>query len=275
MKSYLKIKDHVVSGEEFELLHHEDLDMLITKPRPEKLDGYYKSDTYISHTDSTKTWVDKLYQIVKKYSLNRKMGLIGQYVQDKKTLLDFGAGTGDFLGLAKRKGWEVYGVEPNEAARAKAGQKGVILVPEIPSGHTKKYQLITLWHVLEHLPDLEQQISALVERLGKGGALVIAVPNFKAFDAQYYKESWAAYDVPRHLWHFSRTSIEKLFARHDMKIVEVKPMVFDAFYVSLLSEKYKRGKQHYPMAFLNGLRSNIKAWGTGEYSSQIYILRRE
>lgn len=275
MRLYLRTKDHAVSGERFELLHDEDLDMLITKPQPKNLEGYYQSENYISHTDSTKTLADKMYQAVKRFSLFQKVKLISRYANGTKTLLDFGAGTGDFLWSAKEKGWSVYGVEPNWGARRKASEKGVDLVPEIPLDHHQKYQLITLWHVLEHLPNLEEQIGRLVALLEEGGTLIVAVPNFKSFDAQHYREHWAAYDVPRHLWHFSSTSIAKLFAPHGMNVVKVKPMIFDSFYVSLLSEKYKKGKQHYPKAFLNGLRSNISAWTSKEYSSHIYILRKE
>lgn len=274
MKSYLKTKDHVVSGEEFNLLHHEEMDMLITKPQPGNLEKYYQSAAYISHTDSHKTLVDKIYYAVKKYNLIRKLNLVGNYAKGERTLFDFGAGTGDFLALAKQKGWEVEGVEPNLGARKKALEKSVDLLDELPLGHTKKYQVITLWHVLEHLPDLENQLAKLSALLGEGGTLVVAVPNFKSYDAQHYGSFWAAYDVPRHLWHFSQQSIKELFSPIGLKVIATKPMIFDAFYVSLLSEKYKHGRPRYIRAFFYGLLSNLKAWRSKQYSSQIYILQR-
>ncbi|NHF59058.1 class I SAM-dependent methyltransferase [Flavobacteriaceae bacterium TP-CH-4] len=274
MKSYLRTKDHAVSGEEFELLLHEDLEMLITKPRPKDLDRYYESTGYISHTDANSSLLEKIYQTVKRYSIRRKVRLINRYDSGQRTLMDFGAGTGDFLLAAKRKGWEVSGVEPNWGARKKASEKGINLIPEIAPKNQRKYQVITLWHVLEHLPDLENQISKLVDLLEDEGTLIVAVPNFKSFDAEHYKEFWAAYDVPRHLWHFSRSAIQKLFASSNLKVINVKPMHFDSFYVALLSEKYKTGKQRYLHAFFNGLRSNIMAWRSKEYSSLIYILQR-
>jgi len=274
MKSYLKTKDHAVSQEEFELRHDSDLDMLITIPQPKQLAKYYESGDYISHTDSRKSFVDKIYQNVKKYSLSNKLKLISRYHNNEKTLLDFGAGTGDFLATAKAKGWQVVGVEPNDGARLKSTEKGITLLEDISQAKEKKFQVITLWHVLEHLPDLEIRIKQLTDNLENSGTLILAVPNFKSYDAKYYKEYWAAYDVPRHLWHFSKTAIEKLFEPHAMKLIATKPMIFDSFYVSLLSEKYKTGKQNFLKAMWIGLRSNINAWQTKEYSSHIYILRK-
>ncbi len=274
MKLYLKTKDHVVSGETFDLLHDEALDMLVTTPQPEDLTKYYETGSYISHTDANKTLVDKVYQAIKRYSLIRKLSLIGNYAKGQRTLLDFGAGTGDFLGLAKQKGWQVEGVEPNGGARKRAAEKGLDLLDEIPTGYTKKFQVIALWHVLEHLPDLENQLTILSELLEEGGTLVIAVPNFKSYDAQHYGSFWAAYDAPRHLWHFSQHAIQGIFSPIGLKVMAIKPMIFDAFYVSLLSEKYKYGKTNYIRAFFNGLLSNLKAWRSKQYSSHIYILQR-
>lgn len=274
MKLYLKSKDFSVSQEQFELHLDTEMQMLITKPQPENLAPYYESKDYISHTDSSKSVVDKLYQIVKRYSIGKKTSLISELTKGNKTLLDVGAGTGDFAVAAKKRNWSVAGVEPNEEARAKALEKGISLCDSIKSLEEKKFNVITLWHVLEHLPDLENQITNLVCHLEEEGTLIVAVPNFRSFDAKYYKEHWAAFDVPRHLWHFSKTSIEKLFIKHGMQLVKTKPMVFDAFYVSLLSEKYKSGKSSFVKAFVIGLWSNIRALRSREYSSLIYILKK-
>lgn len=277
MKPYLKTKDFSISGEEFELLHDKESDMLVTSPQPENLDSYYESEVYISHTDASKSFIDKIYQAIKKFSLGKKENLIANQVGTHKTLLDVGAGTGDFLVTAKKSGWIINGVEPNSDARILAREKGVYLIENIESLKDEKYAVITLWHVLEHLPDLDSQIQKIISHLEDEGSLIIAVPNFKSKDAEYYKEFWAAYDVPRHLWHFSKSAIEKLFSKHKLHIVETRPMIFDAFYVSLLSEKYKSGKSGILVlckAFIRGLWSNISAWKTKEYSSIIYILKR-
>ena len=274
MKSYLKTKDYSISGEEFELVYDESLDMLVTRPQPQELDKYYLGENYISHTDASKTLIDKMYQTIKKYSLWKKVQLINKYCVEEKTLLDVGAGTGDFLLKAKNRNWKVEGVEPNREAKMRAKEKGIDLYSGLGTLVDRKYNVITLWHVLEHLPNLDNQIKQLVSLLNENGTLIIAVPNFKSFDAQYYQKYWAAYDVPRHLWHFSKRTIEKLFSGHKMKVVKTKPMVFDAFYVSLLSEKYKTGRQNYFRAFVIGFLSNLKGLRNKEFSSHIYILKR-
>ena len=274
MKLYLETKDYTLTGESFQLLKDPMLDMLVTKPQPENLDRYYESEDYISHTDAQKSFVDKIYQTVKAYNLNRKLALIGSYVSEDKTLLDVGAGTGDFLAIARKHGWEIFGVEPSVVAKRKAAEKNVVLVGDLDTLPKRKFEVITLWHVLEHLPELDQQISKLVGLLSDTGTLVVAVPNFKSYDAGYYKEFWAAFDVPRHLWHFSRNSVQSIFATHGMKVVKTKPMIFDAFYVSLLSEKYKTGKQHFLRALWVGLMSNLLAYRSKEYSSLIYVIKR-
>ncbi|MFD2588061.1 class I SAM-dependent methyltransferase [Croceitalea marina] len=275
MKPYLKTKDYSVSQEEFELRHDEERDMLVTFPEPKDLEKYYESEAYISHTDSKKTLVDKLYQIVKSYSLKKKVSLLNSFNSSEKTLLDIGAGTGDFLVVAKNHGWQIEGVEPNTNARARAKEKGIHLHSNLEQLKSKSFEVITLWHVLEHLPNLEKQIKDIVSFLDENGTMVIAVPNFKSYDAKYYGNFWAAFDVPRHLWHFSKKSIEQLFKPHGLQLIESKPMLFDSFYVSLLSEKYKSGRQRMIKAFWIGLKSNLKANGSKEYSSHIYILKKD
>lgn len=275
MKLFLKTKDFSVSKEDFELHLDEDLDMLVTNPQPENLAMYYESEDYISHTDSQKSFTDKLYQAVKQKNLRNKLQLIDNQKNKSKNLLDIGAGTGDFLVLAKSKGYEVAGVEPNGKARQLALQKGVTLEPTLERFSGTTFQTITLWHVLEHLPNLQDQISDITSLLEEDGTLIIAVPNFKSFDAKYYKSFWAGYDVPRHLWHFSKTSITKLFDRHGLQVSSIRPMWFDAFYVSMLSEKYKGNKWYLPCAFFVGLWSNLAAIFNKEHSSLIYILKRK
>jgi len=274
MKLFLKTKDFSVSGEHFELHWDEELDMLVTRPQPEELAKYYDSEDYISHTDSKSSFTDKLYQLIKAKNLKNKIQIVENQLVNTKKLLDLGAGTGDFLITAQEYGFQVVGVEPNEKARRLAEAKGLKLLPDLDKLSSERFQAITLWHVLEHLPNLHGQISSLVQLLEDDGVLVIAVPNFKSWDARHYKSHWAAYDVPRHLWHFSKTAISKLFDPHGMEVVKIKPMWFDAFYVSLLSEKYKGNKFYWPFAFFVGLWSNVKAVFTKEHSSLIYILKK-
>ena len=274
MKLYLKTSDHFLSKEIYELLHDEELDMLITHPKPTDLAKYYESDNYISHTDQTNSVTDRLYQWIKKLNLRKKLGLVEKVSQGKRTLLDVGAGTGDFLLYAKKHRWKVSGVEPNPNANQLGTQKGLQLKTELAEFENERFDVITLWHVLEHLPNLKDSIRMLSGMLEEDGSLVIAVPNFKSYDAQFYKTYWAAYDVPRHLWHFSKKAIQRLFEGENMMVVKVRPLWFDSLYVSLLSEEYKTGKKNWIRAILIGLYSNFRGIFSKEYSSHIYILQK-
>ena len=274
-KHFLTVKDNSVSKETFELLYDETLDLLITSPQPseENLGKYYESDDYISHTDGKRSIFEKAYHFIKNIALKNKLSLINDLQQSKGNLLDIGAGTGDFLLVAKNNNWNTVGIEPSEKAKAIAKAKGVELKSNLSELESNSFDIITMWHVLEHVPNLENQIKELKRLLKPNGSILIAVPNFKSFDANYYKEFWAAYDVPRHLWHFSKTAIEKLFAKEELELIKILPMKFDSFYVSLLSEKYKTGKMNYIKAFSIGMQSNLKAKKNFEYSSHIYVLK--
>ncbi len=279
-KSYLTCKDYTVSNQNFDLLYNSAYEMLETSPKPlgKELASYYESENYISHTDSKESFIDKLYQIVKKIALQNKLKLINSFKTTQKTILDIGCGTGDFLLMCKKNGWNVTGVEPNIKAKKIANKKlsltnSQALYSELKEINSQKFDVITLWHVLEHVPDLEPYLLKIKAMLKPNGILIVAVPNYKSYDAFYYKQFWAAFDVPRHLWHFSKTAIRKLFSIQKMKVVNVLPMKFDSFYVSLLSEKYKTGKSNFIKAFYVGLLSNLKALKTKEYSSLIYIIK--
>ncbi len=277
---YLTCKDYTVSNKKFDLMYNAEYRMLETFPQPKGKDlaSYYESSDYISHTDAKTSVIDKVYQIVKKYALNSKLRLINSFKTSEKKLLDIGCGTGDFLVTCKNNGWNVVGVEPNKNAKQLAESKindesASTIFCNINELEFKKFDVITLWHVLEHVPNLEDYILKLKSLLKPNGVLVIAVPNFKSYDAQYYKEHWAAFDVPRHLWHFSKKSIHKLFLKEQMQVVKILPMKFDSFYVSLLSEKYKTSKSNFLKAFYVGFKSNLKATYSKEYSSLIYIIK--
>lgn len=273
---YLKVKDHSVSGEEFELLMDDELQLLKTHPQPaiENLSRYYESDDYISHTDGKRSLFEKLYHTVKQKALRDKIKLVEGFNPKKGKLLDIGAGTGDFLVMAQKNGWKIKGIEPSLKAKGIAETKGVSFVNGLSELEDHSIDVITMWHVLEHVPDVEAQITELKRIVKPDGTIIIAVPNYKSYDAQHYGIFWAAYDVPRHLWHFSKTSIKLLFAKQGMELVKILPMKFDSFYVSLLSEKYKTGKMNFLSGFLTGLRSNIKAARNFEYSSHIYVIKR-
>jgi len=274
-KHFLTVKDHSVSKEIFDLYHDETLDMLITHPQPslESLGKYYESEDYISHTDNKRSLFEKAYHFVKQIALKNKLDLINSFQPSKGRILDIGAGTGDFLLTAQENGWQTIGVEPSPRAKGIAIKKGISFVDDTKELESHSFDTITMWHVLEHVPDLDAQIKELKRLLKQNGTLIIAVPNYKSFDAKHYGAFWAAYDVPIHFWHFSKRAIQLLFAKEGMKLQKVLPMKFDSFYVSLLSEKYKSGKMNFVKAFFIGLQSNWKAKRNFEYSSHIYVLK--
>lgn len=273
----IKIKDFSVSKEDFLLVYDKKYELYKTEIGEIKLEKYYKSENYISHNDANSSFFDRIYQIVKKKSLTNKIKLVNHFCKNKGNILDIGAGTGDFLRIAKKNGWQISGIEPSEIARENALKKEILLneTSEEILKQTIKFDCITLWHSLEHIPDLEKQLQFLNKIIKPDGTLIIAIPNFKSKDAQIYKEFWAGFDVPRHIWHFSQKSVQLIFKEINFKIIAKKPMYFDSFYIALLSEKYKTGKMKPIKAFFNGLLSNISAIKNNEFSSIIYILKRK
>jgi 2-polyprenyl-3-methyl-5-hydroxy-6-metoxy-1,4-benzoquinol methylase len=276
-KVYLTVKDYTVSKETFGLYRDEKYDMLITFPKPNLIDlpNYYESEDYISHSDKKSGLFSMVYQLVRSFTLKNKLKIIQEFQPEKGSLLDIGAGTGHFLNLAQKNAWKVTGIEPNDGARKVAVEKGISFAENIQALEKNSFDVITLWHVLEHVPDLDEQIIQLKRVLKPNGTIIIAVPNFRSFDAKYYKRFWAGFDVPRHLWHFSKKSIKVLFQEKNMKVVEMLPMKWDAFYVSLLSEKYKKGYMNFFKGIFMGFRSNWKAKKRLQYSSLIYIIKND
>mgnify|MGYP001190355659 CR=1 FL=1 len=277
-KTYITTKDYSVSNETFTLQECITCGFVFTNPRPSEtdLDRYYQSDNYISHSDKPRTFFDRIYWLAREYALRNKFELVNSYLP--KTILDYGCGTGAFLEYCKRQGLAVTGMEPSPTARTIAARKiKPAAVHKSIDDLIDTYDVITLWHVLEHIPDLQDTIIKLSKALSENGTLIVAVPNITSWESTQYNEYWAAYDVPRHLWHFSPRTITRLLAKHNLLLKEVRPMKLDSFYVSLLSEKYRRqnkaGLFGMINALKNGMLSNLKARKTGAYSSLIYIFR--
>ncbi len=273
---YLNCKDHSITKETFDLFLDSNNDFLVTRPLPEgkSISKYYESDHYISHTDNRSSLIDRIYQWVRSYTLKQKLQLINSFNTNEKSILDVGAGTGDFLNVCQSGGWKVNGVEPNNGARSIAENKLACTIhSDLSVLKDVEFDVISLWHVLEHVPDLNETMRELQERLKPKGKLIIAVPNHKSYDALYYNAFWAAYDVPRHCWHFSQSSMHALCRKFGLEVEQILPMKFDAYYVSLLSEKYRTGRMKPIRAFLRGFISNYKARRSSEYSSLIYIVK--
>ena len=277
---FMSCVDHTVSRETFHIVQCEKCGFKFTNPRPEigYLGKYYVSEDYVSHSNSKKGFVNSTYQLVRKYTLLKKLQLISKYYKSGK-ILDIGCGTGEFLNVCKSAKWTIVGIEPSADARRMAIENYGLDVKE-ESGITDleagSFDVISMWHVLEHVPELNARVEDLKRLIKKDGIIIIAVPNCDSFDARKYKENWAAYDVPRHLYHFTPKDIESLFKKHDMKVVRTLPMVFDSYYVSMLSEKIKTGKTNLIISLWTGFRSNMAAIKSGKaYSSQIYLIRKQ
>lgn len=265
--------DHAFSKESFALVKCSKCELVFTNPRPdkEKIKDYYKSDTYISHTNAANNLINILYKIVRSFTLRSKYLLISKY-KKRKRILDFGCGTGHFINYMNKKGWNTSGYEPYIDPNINSDKNIKIFKSIKEIEDAEKFDVITAWHVLEHVHDLKDTLKLLRKRLKKGGVLFIAVPNLNSMDANLYKDLWAAYDVPRHLYHFSQRSFKKLAEQVKLNHIKTYPMKFDAYYVSLLSEKYKGSNKPY-QAVLNGFKSNRMATKTGEYASLIYVLK--
>jgi SAM-dependent methyltransferase len=271
----LNLKDYFLTNEEFQLIENKKFGYLETFPVPENLSKYYESENYISHTDTQKTVFEWIYQFIKKQNLRYKFSLLNHPKPDKN-LLDIGCGAGDFLKFAKDRNLNIFGIEPNQKARKIAGLKlgnDTTIDSEI-SGFKQEFDYITLWHVLEHIPNLHETIWEIKAGLKPDGKLYIAVPNYRSFDAKFYKNYWAGYDAPRHLWHFSPESLEKLFTSFGMKIEKKYPLLFDSYYVSWLSEKYKNSKLGFFKSLTIGTISNCVGFFNGNYSSIIYQISK-
>jgi 2-polyprenyl-3-methyl-5-hydroxy-6-metoxy-1,4-benzoquinol methylase len=275
-----EVKDYTASNETFNIILCQSCGLAITSPRPEDKDlgKYYQSEEYISHSGKSSGIIEKLYLIARTFTLKWKTALLKQHAKGNR-LLDYGCGTGEFLSYTSTKGFDVAGIEPSDRARLKANQLTGSKVYSDLNSLPGTFDVITLWHVLEHVSDPSEVISSLRSKLNKQGVLIVAVPNINAWESTHYKAYWAAYDTPRHLWHFNRKSLSLLVKRSSMKVIEIKPMKLDSYYVSMLSEKYQNGKRNTVTgminAFIIGLKSNLKAKSTGEYSSLIYIITNE
>ncbi|HHN47427.1 MAG TPA: class I SAM-dependent methyltransferase [Bacteroidales bacterium] len=280
LREFLQLRDYFLSQEEFTLLKCLNCGLLHTIPRPakEEVGSYYNSKDYTSHNNTKLSLKNILYRKARYYALSRKLKFIKKYSSHGK-ILDIGSGTGEFLNFCKKNGWETLGIEPNKAARDFSIRNyGLKILESEQYLRTEKtsFEVISMWHVLEHLENPVEQFAMNRELLKENGLLVVALPNYESWDARYYGKFWAAYDVPRHLFHFPEKAVLWLAQKTGFTFLEKQPLKLDAFYISLLSEKYAHGKMNYFRAFFNGLRSNQKAkTGKFGYSSWVYLMTRK
>lgn len=278
---HISTKDYFLTKDSFDIYECLSCKVLFTYPFPEPdilYSKYYKTDNYLSHNKKSSDLFSAAYRAVQKINIRIKLNLVERANQSmEKKILEVGAGTGDFLAACQRREWKCFGVEPSQQARAVAKEFNKLnLLSSISEVKENNFSAITLWHVLEHIPNLNETIFQLKGMLSENGKLIIAVPNHNSFDAKHYKQYWAGYDVPRHLYHFNKQSMTSIIESKGFKLIEIKPMVFDSFYVSLLSEKYNyiRFIISSLKGIWTGIYSNINAAITGESSSLIFVFEK-
>ena len=275
---HLEVKDLFLTQEPFKILECKECGLLFTTPRPNKdeIGRYYKSEEYYSHQENKVGFIPKVYEKVKSVNLKNKYGIATEG-KEKGKALDIGCGVGDFLHTMEQHGWDCTGVEPSEDAKviAKKRIKGQLLSSEEQENlPDSSFDIITMWHVLEHVDDIGWQIQQLHRLCKPGGRIIIALPNYKSYDGQYYKAEWAAYDVPRHLNHFNKETIIKILEERGLRHVKTEKLVWDAYYISYMSEKYRKHSIPLLLGAFRGLVSNCKARKTGEWSSLVYVFER-
>lgn len=276
---YLDTRDYFFSNENFKLVKCASCSIVITNPRPDddKLASYYKSEEYISHSGTKKGLVNKIYHFVRNYTISKKFKLIKKY-SEGKNIIDYGSATGLLLSYFNSKGYNTTGYEIDDEARTYSIKENKIEArhpDEIYNHNTASADAIMMWHVLEHISDPNVLLQTFHKILKDNGSLFIAVPNIDSFDANYYKEFWAALDVPRHLFHYNHKSIKTLLENNHFSLLKIKPMFFDSFYISIMSEKYKGNKLGFISGMFLGMISNIFAlFGSKNYSSCLYIAKK-
>lgn len=281
--NHSEVRDLSISKELFFICRCTQCGLLFTNPRPdqEEISRYYQSEDYISHQNKSNNPINLIFKLVRYFTIRKKVKQLNYYSTKKGSLLDYGCGTGHFLKAAKAKGWKTTGIEPNEPARKMAKKSGIKVNDSLDSlKKSKPFDAITLFHVIEHVHELRSTIKKLNRLLDAEGRLFLAVPNHHSFDARHYTAHWAAWDVPRHLYHFSPETMNYLAMEFEMEIIETLPMVFDSYYVSILSEKYSKPEKNSILNFINGIilgqRSNKWAKeNQNNYSSLLFILKKK
>lgn len=279
----IESQDFSLTQSSFSIAHCPKCNLRFTAPIPsqDEIGKYYKFLAYISHTDVKEGWMNRMYHAVRTKTLTQKTNWVQSlFTGHKGHLLDIGAGTGAFAHAMQQKAWTVTGLEPDAVTRAKAFENYKLQLQSTDSLFDlpeNEYEVITMWHVLEHVHALKPYLAQCFKSLKSNGRLIIAVPNYTSLDASYYKKYWAAYDLPRHLYHFSPLSMETLLNEMGFEIVTLKPMWYDSFYVSLLSEKYKQsGKLGILVAGVIGILSNLFAMmDPSKASSIIYEVKKK
>lgn len=272
----MKVKDHFLTGETFEIVPSSIEGILETSPRPTDLERFYQSEKYISHHQDSSSIKHKIYKYFQGININYKRNILAAYIPRNASVLDYGAGAGDFIS-ALENDFQTLAFEPSSSTALilKEKLKKTEIISALDDVADDSLDAITLWHVLEHIENQGYILQEFCNKLKANGLLVIAVPNFNSYDAKHYGEFWAAYDVPRHLYHYSQKGLQSLLEKNGFKMEATKPLHLDAYYISALSAKYKKNAFWWLSGTFRGAISNFKAVKTGEFSSMIYLLRKK
>lgn len=274
-KKFFKVRDHFLSNEIFSLTYDQDKAMFLTTPKPDedKMESYYESSRYLSHQKTAKGFFSKAYFFSRQFTTLLKTQMISSLFLKPGKVLDVGSGTGELLAALKNQGWKVKGIEPNNAAKESATKLGISHEHSLDDVKKNSQDLVVFWHSLEHVYDLQNTLKKVKKILKPSGILMVACPNYESWDAKYYGNSWAAWDVPRHLSHFSSKSLNIILKPQGFKIVRKSPLFLDAIYVSILSETIKKNTLVFLKGLIVGLVSNLAGFFTKKYSSHVYFFK--
>ena len=270
-ETHIEVVDHFLTNETFTIQKTAIKGLLKTHPAPSKnkIQRYYSSDKYISHNSNTPGAFFFIYRFIRRVNFWLKYRLMSKKELFSKTL-DFGSGDQYFMQQLQRRNYNVFGIDPLKPNMSKQVFDSIFN----ESLENKKFSCITAWHSLEHVHELENTIARFHKILDDNGTVIVAVPNYRSFDARFYKSFWAPYDIPRHLWHFDKQSIKKVFSNNGFSFIKSAPLLFDSYYASLMSEKYKKSSFRIFNSIVVGTASNISAFFTKEYSSNIFVFKK-
>jgi 2-polyprenyl-3-methyl-5-hydroxy-6-metoxy-1,4-benzoquinol methylase len=270
--------DHLVTGEEFPLHQCNDCQFLYSGRLPSEADAqkYYDSPSYTPHATDRKNLMMRTIGFCRTFIRQPiKRTWVRKWSKKRMgTLIDIGSGTGEFAVFMQKSGWAVTCIEPNQDARNFCASQGLTVfdTDRVPTLPDHSFNVVTLWHVLEHVYDIHGTMQTIRRLLQPDGTAFIALPNYSSKEASWYGRMWTGYEMPRHPSHFSPATFAHLASMYDMEIVALRPFVLDAFYLSILSEQHRKG--WFISALFHGLASAIVGLLQPKLASSVlYVIR--
>ncbi len=185
------------SGARFDVLACEQCGLGITSPQPTDTGGFYGAGYYGGRHSFTAG-----------LCIRRRLRWASRFAAARRRLLDVGCGDGSFLVRASQQGWSVAGTELAPAAARVAGLTVGRSLDDVRDA--APFDVVTLWHSLEHMPEPARVVAEIRTVLAPGGAVLVAVPDFGGWQAHLTGRAWLHADVPRHLFHFTAASLTRL-----------------------------------------------------------------